>query len=38
LRVEAVIFASAEPVSSENLVRVGKVCNLDLIIGDIREE
>ena len=38
-RVEAVIFASAEPVSRENLARVvGKACNLDLIIDDIRDE
>jgi segregation and condensation protein B len=38
-RVEAVIFASAEPVLRENLARVvGKACNLDLIIDDIREE
>ena len=30
-RVEAVVFASAEPVSRENLARVvGKACNLDL--------
>ena len=38
-RVEAVIFASAEPVLRENLARVvGKACNLELIIDDIREE
>ncbi|PRD43728.1 segregation and condensation protein B [Phyllobacterium phragmitis] len=38
-RVEAVIFASAEPVGREILARViGKSCNLDLIIDDIREE
>ena len=38
-RVEAAIFASAEPVSRENLARVvGKACNLDLIIDDIRDE
>ncbi len=38
-RVEAAIFASAEPVLRENLARVvGKACNLDLIIDDIREE
>jgi segregation and condensation protein B len=38
-RVEAVIFASAEPTSRENLARVvGKACNLDLIIDDIRGE
>ena len=33
------IFASAEPVSRENLARVvGKACNLELIIDDIRDE
>jgi segregation and condensation protein B len=38
-RVEAVIFASAEPVLREDLARVvGKACNLDLIIDDIRDE
>jgi segregation and condensation protein B len=38
-RVEAVIFAAAEPVAREVLARVvGKACNLDLIIADIREE
>src|SRR5271156_1462717 len=38
-RVEAVIFASAEPVVRESLARVvGKACNLDLIIDDIRDE
>ena len=38
-RVEAVIFASAEPVLRENLARVvGKACNLELIIDDIRDE
>ena len=38
-RVEAVIFASAEPVLRESLARVvGKACNLDLIIDDIRDE
>jgi segregation and condensation protein B len=38
-RVEAAIFASAEPVLRENLARVvGKACNLDLIIDDIRDE
>jgi segregation and condensation protein B len=38
-RVEAVIFASAEPVVRENLARVvGKACNLELIIDDIRDE
>jgi segregation and condensation protein B len=39
LRVEAVIFASAEPVSRETLVRVvGKDCSIDLLIDDLREE
>lgn len=38
-RVEAVIFASPEPVGREVLARVvGGDCNLDLIIADIREE
>ena len=38
-RVEAAIFASAKPVLRENLARVvGKACNLDLIIDDIRGE
>jgi segregation and condensation protein B len=38
-RVEAVIFASGEPVLRENLARVvGKACNLELIIADIRDE
>jgi segregation and condensation protein B len=38
-RVEAVIFASAEPILRENLARVvGKACNLELIIDDIRDE
>ena len=38
-RVEAVIFASAEPVMRETLTRVvGKACNLELIIADIRDE
>jgi segregation and condensation protein B len=38
-RVEAVIFASAQPVLRENLARVvGRGCNLDLIIDDIRDE
>src|SRR5271155_1985868 len=38
-RVEAVIFASAEPVLRESLARVvGKACSLDLIIDDIRNE
>jgi segregation and condensation protein B len=38
-RVEAVIFASPEPVTREVLARVvGKACKLDLLIDDIREE
>src|SRR5208337_346708 len=38
-RIEAIIFASAEPVLRENLARVvGKACNLELIIDDIRDE
>ena len=38
-RVEAVIFASAQPVLRESLARVvGRGCNLDLIIDDIRDE
>jgi segregation and condensation protein B len=38
-RVEAVIFASPEPVPRETLARiVGKKCNLDLLIDDIRDE
>ncbi|BCH67637.1 transcriptional regulator (plasmid) [Agrobacterium vitis] len=39
LRVEAVIFASAEPVSRETLARVvGKECSIDLLIDDLIEE
>ncbi|WP_312414343.1 SMC-Scp complex subunit ScpB [Shinella sp.] len=39
LRVEAVIFASAEPASRETLARVvGKDCSIDLLIDDLREE
>ena len=38
-RVEAAIFAAAEPVLRENLARiVGKACNLELLIDDIRDE
>jgi segregation and condensation protein B len=38
-RVEAVIFASSEPVTRSVLARVvGAGCNLDLLIADIREE
>jgi chromosome segregation and condensation protein ScpB len=38
-RVEAVIFASPAPATREVLGRVvGKGCNLDLLIEDIREE
>ncbi|KQS59405.1 segregation and condensation protein B [Rhizobium sp. Leaf371] len=39
LRVEAVIFASAEPVSRETLARaVGRDCSIDLLIDDLIEE
>ncbi|TCQ95439.1 segregation and condensation protein B [Neorhizobium sp. JUb45] len=39
LRVEAVIFASAEPVDRETLARVvGKECSIDLLIDDLVEE
>jgi segregation and condensation protein B len=39
MRVEAVIFASAEPVSRETLARVvGKDCSIDLLIDDLCEE
>ncbi|NTE68081.1 SMC-Scp complex subunit ScpB [Agrobacterium tumefaciens] len=39
LRVEAVLFASAEPVSRETLSRVvGKNCSVDLLIDDLIEE
>ncbi|MCF1483958.1 MULTISPECIES: SMC-Scp complex subunit ScpB [Rhizobium/Agrobacterium group] len=39
LRVEAVIFASAEPVGRETLARVvGKECSIDLLIDDLIEE
>ncbi|WLS00711.1 SMC-Scp complex subunit ScpB [Shinella sumterensis] len=39
LRVEAVIFASAEPVSRETLARVvGRDCSIDLLIDDLLEE
>ncbi|MEO3999347.1 SMC-Scp complex subunit ScpB [Mesorhizobium sp. CAU 1732] len=38
-RVEAVIFAAAEPVTRETLARVvGKGCSIDLLIDDIRED
>jgi segregation and condensation protein B len=38
-RVEATIFAASEPVTRETLARiVGKSCNIDLLIDDIREE
>ena len=38
-RVEAVIFASYKPLLRESLARVvGKACNLELIIDDIRDE
>ena len=39
MRVEAVIFASAEPVSREVLARVvGRDCSIDLLIDDLRED
>lgn len=39
MRVEAVIFASTEPVSRETLARVvGDECSVDLLIDDLREE
>lgn len=39
LRIEAVIFASAEPVGRETLARVvGKDCSIDLLIDDLRAE
>jgi segregation and condensation protein B len=38
-RVEAVIFASPEPVTREALARVvGRACSIDLLIDDIRAE
>ncbi|TPK10515.1 SMC-Scp complex subunit ScpB [Mesorhizobium sp. B2-5-7] len=38
-RIEAVIFAAAEPVSRDVLARVvGKTCNIELVIDDIRAE
>ena len=39
LRVEAVIFAAAEPVGRETLARVvGRDCSIDLLIDDLQEE
>jgi segregation and condensation protein B len=39
LRVEAVIFASAEPVGRDSLAQVvGKDCSIDLLIDDLIEE
>ncbi|MBX4893796.1 MULTISPECIES: SMC-Scp complex subunit ScpB [Rhizobium] len=39
LRVEAVVFASAEPVTRETLARVvGKDCSIDLLIDDLVEK
>jgi segregation and condensation protein B len=39
LRAEAVMFASAEPVTREILARVvGRDCSIDLLIDDFREE
>lgn len=38
-RVEAAIFAAAEPIGRETLARiVGRACSIDLLIDDIREE
>lgn len=38
-RVEAVIFAAAEPVGRETLARVvGKDCSIDLLIDDLQDE
>ncbi|MGO4408267.1 SMC-Scp complex subunit ScpB, partial [Bosea sp. RAF48] len=38
-RVEAVIFASPEPVGRQALARVvGRDCSIDLLIADIRDE
>lgn len=39
LRVEAVIFASAEPVGRETLARVvGQDCSIDLLVDDLQED
>jgi segregation and condensation protein B len=39
MRVEAVIFASSEPVGRETLARVvGRECSIDLLIDDLVEE
>ncbi|PHR21978.1 MAG: segregation and condensation protein B [Hoeflea sp.] len=39
LRVEAIIFASAEPVTRDVLARVvGRECSIDLLIDDLHEE
>jgi segregation and condensation protein B len=39
MRVEAVIFAASQPVTRETLAAViGRDCNLDLLIADIRDE
>jgi len=39
MRIEAVIFASAEPVSRETLARVvGRDCSIDLLIDDLVDE
>ncbi|WP_371878072.1 SMC-Scp complex subunit ScpB [Shinella zoogloeoides] len=39
MRVEAVVFASAEPVGRETLARVvGQNCSIDLLIDDLQEE
>lgn len=39
LRIEAVIFASAEPVTRDTLSRiVGRDCSIDLLIDDLRDD
>jgi len=39
LRIEAVLFASAEPVDRETLARVvGRDCSIDLLIDDLRAD
>jgi chromosome segregation and condensation protein ScpB len=38
-RVEAVLFAAAEPVGRDTLARVvGRDCALDLLLGDLKED
>lgn len=39
MRIDAVVFASTEPVNRETLARVvGANCNIDLLIDDLRED